>query len=354
MIGTVIANKINGWLLKPLFERARPTDVILRIPKEESFSFPSGHTVNAFFIAMFLGLFFPRLRIPMFLLATLTGLSRIYCGVHFPTDVLAGAIVGMVLAYLFQKMLTRSRIVIYFLTFLISFQAFAVDDPTGGKPFFPWVWQDQLKPTIIKAFDKTGLIIAASGAASSIVVHEYDRKVFDYTEDDGNLLMSESSAKNFGKLGNGVAGLSITVAQLLFDQNNGLKTAQALIFTSVSHISIAGLVRRNRPGNRSDFLPFPSSFPSGHTSSAFAMAGSMAYSYGWKGAIPGYFLASAIALSRIKEGRHWASDIVGGAFLGTFWARASFEAESPNKNPVVIVPARVGEDGMMVSAIKQF
>ena len=165
--------------------------------------------------------------------------------------------------------------------------------------------------------------------------------------------MSQSTAQKLGKLGNGVAGLAIVGTQMGFDQGNGLKSARALILTSVSHITSAAVIRRRRPRNRSDFLPFPSSFPSGHTSSAFAVAGSMAYSSGWIGAVPGYLVASAIALSRVKENRHWASDIVGGAFLGSFWARASFRTDEVEKAAIIWTPARVN-DGFMITATKNF
>jgi hypothetical protein len=242
----------------------------------------------------------------------------------------------------------------YVLLLVVSAPSFAKrEDPTGGKPFFPWAWNEQLKPTIIKGFDKTGLIIAGSGAVSVLVVHQYDGKVYDFIKDGGNLWMSEETAEKFGKLGNGVVGFVLVGTQYYFDQENGLKTFRALLLTTVAHVTMAAIVQRERPGNRSDYLPFPSSFPSGHTSSAFALAGSLAYSYGWAGAVPGYLAATAIAVSRVKENRHWVSDIVGGAFLGTFWARASFAEGEVDKEAFFIIPIPV-YDGGMISAIKEF
>ncbi|MBI4536462.1 MAG: phosphatase PAP2 family protein [candidate division NC10 bacterium] len=57
-------------------------------------SFPSGHATTAFAAAAFLALWRPRLAIPAFLLAALVALSRVYLGAHFPSDVLAGALLG--------------------------------------------------------------------------------------------------------------------------------------------------------------------------------------------------------------------------------------------------------------------
>lgn len=357
-LGMYLSGLLNSKLIKPFFERVRPTETILRVAKETSFSFPSGHATTAFFMAMFISLFFPKLRFPLFVSAILTGYSRIYCGVHYPGDIMAGALLGSLLAfgfYLFWDnfMKRKLRFLSFFLTFLFSLSALAWEDPTNKKPFFPWVWEDQLKPTIVTGFDKTGLVIAGAATGSVLAVHQYDGKIFDFTERGGNLWMDESTAQQLGKLGNGMAGILVVGTQLAFDQQNGLKSSRALVLTTFSHITMAAVIQRNRPRNRQDFLPYPSSFPSGHTSSAFAVAGSLAYSYGWAGAIPGYLAATAIAVSRVKENRHWASDIVGGAFLGTFWARASFAVDDTDKEAFLVVPVPMF-DGMMLSAVRAF
>ncbi len=357
--GMYLSDVLNSQLIKPLFERPRPVDTILRTAAQGSFSFPSSHAVDVFFMAAFISFFYPRFKTPLFILAFLTSFSRVYCGVHYPGDILGGAVVGFILAFIIYKItdtLMKSKMKFLFLSFtlLFSFQGLTMEDPTGGKPFFPWVWNDQLKPTIVKGFDKTGLIITGSTAVAALAVHQYDGKIYDFSEDGGNLWVSEDTAGRLGKLGNGVAGLLIVGTQFYFDQPNGLKTARAVLLTTVAHLALAATIRRNRPGNKQDFLPFPSAFPSGHTSSAFALAGSMAYSYGWAGAIPGYLVASAIGLSRIKENRHWASDVVGGAILGTFWARASFTVdENEDKEAFFVLPIPV-DDGGMLSATKTF
>jgi|GEM_PF-1230533 len=270
-----------------------------------------------------------------------SGLSRICDGLHYPMHVSGGA-VGLSL-YKLKTPFLKTLILIMFL-----FPSLVWSDPTHGKPFFPWVWEDQLKPTIKKSYDRTGVTIFASALASTFIIHQYDGKTFDFSEDGGNLWMSKKMAGDLGKIGNGLAGVALVTTQYFIDENNGIKSAMALILTSASHIAITATVRRHRPRNRSDFLPWPSSFPSGHTSSAFALAGSMAYSYGLRGAIPGYLLAGAIGVSRIKENRHWISDVIGGAFLGSFWARASFRAHELEKSAYMIIPTPI-DDGMEVS-----
>lgn len=358
-LGALLADGINSKVLKPFFARPRPTEVILRTAEQGSYSFPSSHAVDAFFIATILGLYFPKTRKFLFPLVSLTAISRVYCGVHYPGDILIGALTGIILAYSFYYFVRFfMQKLKFFSSFLLicffSVPAFSVEDPTKGKPFFPWLWEDQFKPTLVKSVDKKGLAILAAGTGGVLITDQYDRKIDRFSKDGGNWLMDHDSATKFGKLGNGVAGLAIFGAQYVFDQENGLRTGRAIILTTISHMGIAGIVQRNRPDNRSDFLPYPSSFPSGHTSSAFAVAGSMAFAYGWKGGVPAYLAASAIAVSRLKERRHWASDIVGGAVLGTFWARAAFAADEPeNKQAFFVLPVPI-YDGVMLSALKEF
>jgi len=63
-------------------------------------SFPSGHTAASFSLAVVLALNFPFLTWPLVTAAGLTGISRMYIGMHYPSDVLGGATLGAVFAYL--------------------------------------------------------------------------------------------------------------------------------------------------------------------------------------------------------------------------------------------------------------
>jgi membrane-associated phospholipid phosphatase len=91
-------------ILKDTFERVRPAladpGIEALVPTPESASFPSGHAATAFAAAIVVGAFYPRLRWPLLGLAMLVGLSRIYLGVHYVLDVLAGAALGLGLGLL--------------------------------------------------------------------------------------------------------------------------------------------------------------------------------------------------------------------------------------------------------------
>ena len=65
----------------------------------DQFSFPSGHTITAFAVAVSLSLFYPALAVGLLFCALSVAASRILLGMHFLSDVLAGAAIGTLLAY---------------------------------------------------------------------------------------------------------------------------------------------------------------------------------------------------------------------------------------------------------------
>lgn len=87
--------------LKKLSRRQRPCHMASHcwatILPPDQFSFPSGHTMTAFAIALVVSYFYPSLEGPMYFLAASIALSRVVLGMHFLSDVLAGAVLGSVL-----------------------------------------------------------------------------------------------------------------------------------------------------------------------------------------------------------------------------------------------------------------
>lgn len=70
-------------------------------------SFPSGHATTLFALATALGLLAPRLRIPLYALAALFGLTRVAVNAHYPSDIIAGAVVGTVMPLVLARGLAR-------------------------------------------------------------------------------------------------------------------------------------------------------------------------------------------------------------------------------------------------------
>lgn len=100
ILALLVSLLINNIILKNLVARVRPYEVIEGlvplIPKPWDYSFPSGHTGSSFASAWVFCRRLPkRFGIPALALAGLIGLSRLYLGVHYPTDVLFGMVSGI-------------------------------------------------------------------------------------------------------------------------------------------------------------------------------------------------------------------------------------------------------------------
>jgi undecaprenyl-diphosphatase len=104
----IVATDQTGYkLLKEFFERLRPcntlSDVITPLGCNGTFSFPSNHALNNFAAAMFFYRLYPNLKWVLFITATLISISRVYLGLHYPSDILGGAIIGLAFGYLFAS-----------------------------------------------------------------------------------------------------------------------------------------------------------------------------------------------------------------------------------------------------------
>ncbi len=108
MTGAFVLSSVITQATKRIVKRERPFDKYSFIVKRSSgggYSFPSGHTSAAFTTATSLSLLFPKwyVVVPAFLWAGSVGYARMYQGVHYPSDVLAGALVGAGSAWLGWK-----------------------------------------------------------------------------------------------------------------------------------------------------------------------------------------------------------------------------------------------------------
>ena len=103
-VAMILQYLINGGILKHLFARVRPCNVDITVEflvkRPKGFSFPSGHSAAAFCaVGVLYGAKIKKLFWPVLVLAYLIAFSRLYLYVHFPTDVLAGALCGFLIGY---------------------------------------------------------------------------------------------------------------------------------------------------------------------------------------------------------------------------------------------------------------
>ncbi len=110
LIALLLSTILGEGILKNVVQRIRPSADIpaidLLIVKPLSYSFPSGHTTSSFAVAGVLAKYFKNYALEIFSLASLIAFSRLYLYVHYPTDVLAGVVLGLIcsgiIVYLFN------------------------------------------------------------------------------------------------------------------------------------------------------------------------------------------------------------------------------------------------------------
>lgn len=104
LVAFVFSDVVSAQLIKPLVGRIRPSHTLidsinLLVKKGGKFSFPSNHSANTMVFAVITGYFWPRTRVFLYPLSVIIGFTRVYVGVHFPFDVIAGWILGYTIAW---------------------------------------------------------------------------------------------------------------------------------------------------------------------------------------------------------------------------------------------------------------
>lgn len=112
LLGVAVTDPLSSRLIKPLVHRVRPCAAVPGVltPHGDrgTFSFPSSHAVNIASATSIIGLSFPAWALPAFVLAMLVGLSRVYLGLHYPSDVLAGYLLGATLGWACWRAVQRA------------------------------------------------------------------------------------------------------------------------------------------------------------------------------------------------------------------------------------------------------
>jgi undecaprenyl-diphosphatase len=111
---TVVAVALSDWssmAIKALVDRPRPplryAEPKTLVPVPHDASFPSGHAATSFAAATMLSFAFPRFAPFLYVLAAAVAFSRVYVGVHYPLDVIGGALLGVLVAFVLRALVNR-------------------------------------------------------------------------------------------------------------------------------------------------------------------------------------------------------------------------------------------------------
>ena len=174
---------------------------------------------------------------------------------------------------------------------------------------------------------KNSLYWLGGGGALALAVHQRDEKINDS-------LSNSDGAKTFFKAGKYLGSfpvlMGIGVTTYVVGRNKPSKRATHLGMDLIEATLLADgmtelikvAVRRQRP-IRDDGTRAPGfAFPSGHAAGTFAAATVLQQHLGWKWAVPTYAIGTYVAISRLADDRHWASDVVAGATEGIIVGRS--------------------------------
>jgi undecaprenyl-diphosphatase len=356
----LVASDQGGELLKQLFQRTRPCHVFPQVPPlvgcTGSYSFPSNHVLNLLPQAVLLAPRHRRLSWLVFALSVLVGYSRVYVGVHYPTDVLGsmvfGALFGCVALWAIRALFGEEAALAGAgrATGLLG----DLGDGDRAAPAARRAW-----PASRVEASRAALYLLAFSVPLLLLFMADTRlmeEVRGLQTPTGLAIMNWVTLLGDGRVDFSIALVFLAVGYFLQrprEREAGKQAFYALLVSSVVAQVVKYSVCRSRPytdnAGAFNFLPCPlrgafASFPSGHATTAFALAAVLSATYPRARGLL-YFLAMLVAASRVYLGSHFFSDILAAAILGVavgaFFARR-LPREEPAGAPAVAERAPAG------------
>lgn len=223
----------------------------------------------------------------------------------------------------------------------------AAEEPAKPtRSFFPSLFHN-LGDDVKHIPRKNTLYWLAGGGALALAVHPLDDNI-------NNRLSNSDGAKTFFKAGKylgsfpvlfGTAATTYLVGKGRASkrgQHLGMDLIEATILSEGLTQIIKVVVRRDRPLQDDGTRAAGFAFPSGHAAGTFAAATVLQQHLGWKWAVPTYGIGTYVAMSRLADDRHWASDVVAGAAEGIIVGRSvTWHGRNFYASPM-LVPKGVG------------
>jgi membrane-associated phospholipid phosphatase len=167
----------------------------------------------------------------------------------------------------------------------------------------------------------------AAGAATSLAIHPADDNI-------NNRLSNSDSARTLFKAGKYIGSFPVLIATAATTyvvgrsrpsrraQHLGMDLIEATLLSEGMTELIKVAVRRERPLQDNGTRAAGYAFPSGPAAGTFAAATVLQQHLGWKWAVPTYTIGAYVAMSRLADDRHWASDVMAGAAEGIIVGRS--------------------------------
>jgi membrane-associated phospholipid phosphatase len=188
----------------------------------------------------------------------------------------------------------------------------------------------------------------ATGATLALAVHPSDSRFAGGDADPPKFRSffnaGQAAGSGYAQYGGAIATfVAAKIAGNYEAQVIGADLVRAQLLTASVTYALKGAVRRERPDGGSY------SFPSGHAATSFATATVLWNRLGWKAGLPAYALATYIAVSRVPDKRHWASDVAVGSAIGLSVGQAV--SRSGSKRLAIAPLVAPGIAGVQVSKI---
>ena len=203
----------------------------------------------------------------------------------------------------------------------------AAEEPAKPtRSFFPALFHN-LGDDVKHIPRKNTLYWLGAGVAASLAIHPADDNLNDR-------FSNSDSAKTFFKAGKYVGLFPVILGTAVTTyvvgrsrpsrraQHLGMDLIEATLLSEGITEIVKFSVRRERPLQDDGTRAPGYAFPSGHSAVTFAAATVLQQHLGWKWAVPTYSIASYVAMSRLADDRHWASDVMAGAAEGIIIGRS--------------------------------
>lgn len=222
---------------------------------------------------------------------------------------------------------------------------------------FAWGWKDFKEEALSPITTDSKYVVITGGALtliSSIAKDNSITPIQDWFQDKKPLGDSSKYGDYLGQLipnglyvvGQGIAGYN--------GNELGYKRAMGMFKATLYSCSVTTIlkysIREPRPDNHKE----KNSFPSGHTTSAFAFAGYVLGEHGWGWGVPSLALASFVGASRINDNRHFLNDVFAGATIGLAYGYGISALENKKSDNTVMIVPIFQHDTKGIALVREF